>query len=304
MPVAPQKMIVVLNPASGRGTGTNNRAAIQACLEEEAKQLPTPFQWELWQTTASGEGTQLAERAVKEGADLVVAAGGDGTLAEVLNGTIGTSSQLGLIPCGTGNDCARTLGIALEVRSAVQNLLQGDARPIDVGRTQGHYFLNVAGCGFDAIVAEKVNSGVRFLHGTAAYLAAIMLSMGHMHPYPIRLTLDDRTEDLRAILCSVANTKSYGGGMLIAPDAEIDDGLFDVCILGDTGKIEFLRAFPTVFTGKHIHHPKVRMERARYVKIESETPLPILVDGEVIGTTPVEFQIFPQAVKMRLPHPQ
>lgn len=297
----PHHIVLVLNPKAGRGSASQHRAQIEQLLQQELQLLSKPPTWEIWETQSAGHGTDLARKAVSQGVDLVVAAGGDGTLAEVLNGVYGTNATMGLIPLGTGNDCARTLGMGTDIALSIKTLFHGVTERLDIGRTQGHYFMNVAGCGFDAIVAERVNRGIHFLHGMPAYLAGILLSLGRMRPVPMRLTLEDRTEELRAILCSVANTRSYGGGLLIAPDAKMKDGCFDVCIIGDTSRLEFLKAFPTVFKGTHIHHPKVKMVRARYVRVETQEPLPVLVDGEVMGTTPAEFQIVPSAIPFRVP---
>lgn len=299
----PRHIALILNPTAGRGRGAQQKTHVEQLLTRETSLLAEPPTWEILETQATGHGTELARQAVAQGADLVVAMGGDGTLAEVLNGVYGTSASMGLIPLGTGNDCARTLGMGTDLAIAVKTLFQGVTEQIDIGRTQNRLFMNVAGCGFDAIVAERVNKGIRFLHGMPAYLAGIALSLGRMRPVPMRLTLDDRAEEIRAILCSVANTRSYGGGLLIAPDAKLKDGCFDVCIIGDTSRMEFLKAFPTVFKGAHIHHPKVKLIRARYVRVETSEPLPVLVDGEVLGTTPAEFQILPGAVSFRVPIP-
>ncbi len=297
----PRKIAIILNPKSGRGAGAKRRPELESLLKQAISALPDPPEWEILLTTKPGGGIECTERAIEGGADLVVAAGGDGTLHEVLNGAFGKPVRMGLLPVGTGNDSARTLGMGTDLALSIQTILTGRVQRTDVGHTQGRYFINVAGCGFDAVVADKVNRGVKFLHGTAAYIAGILLSVGSMRPVPMRLTLDDTTQDIRAILCSVANTRSYGGGMWIAPDAQVDDGLFDVCIVGDTSVIEFFQAFPRVYKGTHITHPKVKIIRARYVRVEPSKPLPVLVDGEVIRTTPAEFVMHPQAIEFMVP---
>jgi diacylglycerol kinase (ATP) len=163
--------------------------------------------------------------------------------------------------------------------------------------------VNVAGCGFDAIVADRVNQSFRRLHGTTAFVAAILRELPAFRPARLRLTLDGETRDLRAVMVSVANAQSYGGGMRIAPNAQLDDGLFDVCIIGDAGRLEFLRVFPTVFRGAHVSHPKVSLVRARRVVVESDPPLPVLIDGEVVGATPVTFDLLPKAMAVMAPQP-
>jgi diacylglycerol kinase (ATP) len=209
--------------------------------------------------------------------------------------------RLGLIPLGTGNDFARHIGLGTDLALAVRTLVSGTPKPVDLGRAGERWFINVAGCGFDAVVAERVNRGFRSLHGTAAYVAAVCQSLLTFRPAAMRLILDGEIRQTRAMLCTVANSSSYGGGMRVAPDAQIDDGLFDLCLVGDTGRWEFLRTFPRVFKGTHITHPKVTMLRARHICIESDPPLPILIDGEVIGSTPVEFTLVPRAIEILAP---
>lgn len=292
---------VVLNPTAGRKQGTERRAELERLLCEQAQRLPEPPTWNIVETTGAGTASRLAAAATAEGADIVAAAGGDGTLSEVMNGLIGTGAKLAVLPLGTGNDFIRTLGLPPELPRAVETLFHGRPKPIDIGQVQGRWFLNIAGCGFDAVVAERVNRGFRFLRGTSAYLAAVFLSLMNFRPAALSLTLDGETREAKAMLCSVCIAQYYGGGMRVAPDALLDDGLFDLFLLGDVGKIEFLRAFPRVFQGTHITHPRVTMLRARTVRIESETPLPIFLDGDIIGTTPAEFTLHPKAIEIMAP---
>lgn len=313
------RIVVVLNPRAGRGRGGQSRADVERLLTAAVPQAAIPTTWRIVETEASGHARELARQAAESGADILAAAGGDGTLNEVVNGLMGqmeTNVTLGVLPLGTGNDFARCLGIGTDLNKGVEALVHGVTRPLDVGKmdvgnaavgkeeeqANGRWFLNIAGCGFDAIVAERVNRGFPLLRGTAAYLAAIAHSLLHLKPATLTLTLDGETETVRALMCSVANATSYGGGMLVAPDARIDDGLFDICLLREAGRLEFVRAFPRVFKGTHTTHPKVTMRRARRVHIESDVPLPLLIDGEVIGTTPVTFTLVPHALHVLAPH--
>jgi diacylglycerol kinase (ATP) len=300
-----RSVTVLLNPASGRGQGARRRTELEKLLAQEVSCLSAsnapPVRWRIVETTAPGSASELAAQAAAEGADVVAVAGGDGTLGEAVNGLVGTEARLGLLPLGTGNDFARSLGIGTDLARAVHTLFHGAPRAVDLGRAHDRWFINVAGCGFDAVVAERINRGFRYLRGTAAYLAAVFQTLLTFRPAAMRLTVDGETQEMRAMLCAVANAQSYGGGMRVAPGAVLDDGLFDLCILGDAGKIEFLRAFPRVFRGTHVAHPKVTMMRARCVIIESDPPLPVLADGELLGVTPVEFAIAPRAIQVMTP---
>ena len=301
----PLKITVILNPKAGRGRAGNQRMNLEKWLDEATKQsyehTGKQWKWDLQITQGPGNAIDLARQASQSGAHLVVAAGGDGTLNEVVNGIVGTEARLGLLPLGTGNDFARCLGLEPDLQSNVMLLMEGAERPIDLGKViidTPRYFLNIAGCGFDALVAERANRGFPFLHGTAAYLAAVGHALLHMRPANFTLSLDGTTYRTRALMCSVANATSYGGGMRVAPDARIDDGMFDICLLKDAGRLEFLKAFPSVFKGTHTTHPRVSMYRASDVSIESDPPLPLLIDGEVIGTTPVHYTIQKHAIRM------
>ena len=296
-----RRIVVILNPKAGRGRGRQARADVERLLTETMPQSPDPTEWRIVETQTPGHARELARQAAEEGTSVVAAAGGDGTLNEVVNGLMGTGATLGLLPLGTGNDFARCLGIGTDLNAGVNTLVHGVPRPIDVGQANGRWFLNIAGCGFDAIVAERANRGFPVLRGTAAYLAAIAHSLLHLKPATLTLTLDGETQTVRALMCSVANATSYGGGMKVTPDAEIDDGLFDLCLLREAGRLEFLRAFPRVFKGTHTTHPRVTMLRARAVHIESDIPLPLLIDGEVIGATPVTFTLAPRALSVLAP---
>lgn len=290
---------IILNPTAGRGCGAKMRAAIQASLPEA----------QLFETSHPGHAVELARRAAEAGNGLVVAAGGDGTLGEVLNGIMGSGAKLGIIPVGTGNDFARTLGIGANFNLALETLQRGVTKAVDVGKAtignESRYFLNVAGAGFDSRCATRINEHrpkvLAKLSGTSAYIVAVLSELRCYQTTALRLELDDRVVETRAILCAIANAQSYGGGMKVAPDADLCDGLFDICLIKDISALEFLRAFPGVFSGKHIHHPQVEMFRASHVKLESQPPLPVLVDGDIMGCSPAEFEMVPKGIEVLAP---
>ena len=293
---------VIFNPAAGRARVS--RAQLQRKLEAAGA-----TEFEIVETCASPCASQsareLAQIAIQNGAQIVVAAGGDGTLGEVLNAVHGTSARLGVLPLGTGNDFARTLGIGTDLDDAIATLLHGHHRTIDIGRASyaggSRLFLNIAGCGFDSLVARRINAARthplwRHIGGVAAYLAAALMELQRLRAARLRLKLDGELVDVRALLCAVANAQSYGGGMKVAPDARLDDGLFDICVIKDATRWEFARAFPGVFQGSHVDHARVEMFRARRVEIWCDRDWPVLVDGELVGTAPITFEIVPDAI--------
>jgi diacylglycerol kinase (ATP) len=296
------RITIIVNPAAGRGSARQWMGELEVRLSLAIQSTHRIISWEILETTCPGDATELALEAVRGGANIVVAAGGDGTIGEVVNALVGTEVALGVIPMGTGNDFARSLGIGTDVDKAIYNLLEGVPIAIDVGRTQGRYFVNVAGCGFDSAVAQRVNHGFRWLRGTSTYVAAVLQTLLTYRASKIRLTLDNEVIETSAMLCSIANARYYGGGMRIAPDAMLTDGLYDICLVKDVGKFEFLRTFHKVFKGKHTTHPAVRMLRSKYVKVESDRPLPVLVDGEIVGTTPAEFEMLEGGINVMGPY--
>jgi diacylglycerol kinase (ATP) len=236
---------------------------------------------------------------------LVVAVGGDGTVSEVAEALIGTENRLAVIPLGTGNDLARTLGFGTDINVATEAALNGEPWRIDAyrwscGGKTGHG-VNIAGCGFDAVVAERINQGYRWIRGTQAYVAAMLECLVRYQPAPVRIRVDEEEFETTAMLIAVANAQSYGGGMRVAPDAGLDDGLLDVVVVQGLPKLDFLRAFPQVFKGTHTSHPRVRVLRGARVEIEATPALPFLVDGELVGTSPVKIEVVPRALTvMRL----
>lgn len=306
--------MVVLNPFAGSGTAGHRSDEIRQELERAAGHSLSDLTF--FTTKYPGHAMLLASEAAAAGFGVVAAAGGDGTLGEVANGVIGTEAVLGVLPCGSGNDFARMIGVHSDMSRAADVIINGEPITIDAGiaRTsapigdageiargagpQGRWFLNAAGCGFDAVVGARANRGYRYLRRRTAYVAAVVQSLFTYRAENLLIKLDEQVIELRAMLCAVANARSYGGGMLIAPNADFADGLFDVCIVGPVSKLEFLRSFPHVFRGTHVSHPKVIMRRAQRVYIESNRPVPALVDGESFGTTPAEFTLHSRAIRV------
>lgn len=229
-------------------------------------------------------------------------AGGDGTIREVAEGVLGTSSSLAVLPMGTGNDFARTLGFGSDLDLAIAALAGGKTMRVDAGRwrcgEQSGIFLNVAGCGFDAAVADRINRGFRHLRGTAAYLAAVTSILASYRATDLTIEVDSERIARRAMLCAFANAVSYGGGMRIAPCARISDGLLDLVLVREVGRFEFLRSLPRVFRGAHLGHPAVEHRVFRHATLTSDPPVPMLVDGEVVPAGAVTIDVLPSALSV------
>jgi YegS/Rv2252/BmrU family lipid kinase len=234
--------------------------------------------------------------------------GGDGTLHEIVNGLLRTPQppELAAIPVGTGNDFAHCLGIPKSILEAVALACKGTCSlATDVGLCGDRYFLNVAGIGFDADVAMAVNRAPGVLRRLPyAFVLYTLRELVRNRRHPLDIYLDGRHVQRQSLLVAVANGRFYAGGMMIAPPASRSDGLLDVCIIGDVSRREVLRLLPSVFHGGHIKHPKVELHRARVVRIEGLPTTLAQLDGEVIGSAPLQFEVVPRALTIVVPHLQ
>lgn len=282
--------VILLNPTAGRGRGVKTLERLKAVAESQS--IP------IWLTEGSAHATELARRATHEGFDVVAVAAGDGTVMHAVNGLENEQCALAIIPCGTGNDLARHFGFSRNPEDVLDLIQRAAVRHIDVGVVNGLRFLNICGVGFDAAVASRINRGFRRLRGTAAYVAAVLVELKHYRPLDLCIHLDDELIETDAMLCAIANTSSYGGGMRIAPEADATDGALEVVVVKGVSRGEFVRAFPTVFKGQHLSHPKVRHFRTTKARIGTDQPQSILVDGELAARTPAEFSV--NARRLRL----
>jgi len=241
-------------------------------------------------------------RKAAENFDAVVAVGGDGTVNEVFNGIIGTKAVFGILPTGTGNGFAKSLGLPSSINEACQILIHGQVKTIDIGIINNRYFIGTAGIGFDAMIASYAGKKLGPLRGMWLYFYAGAINFFKYSPPLTNLNIDSENIQIRPLLVVVANTKRYGGGALIAPNALPDDGLFDVCVIKEMGAIELIWNLPKLFTGKHIKLSKVSIYRAKSVVIETDSPTYAHADGEAIGNySKMEFQLLPRAIKVLVP---
>ena len=259
-------------------------------------------------TARAGDGERFARSAVSAGADLVVAIGGDGTLHEVVNGVLGSKCAVGLIPFGTGNDVARAVGLHGDLDRACQAITNGTTTPMDVGVVTAEgldgerHFLVLTGAGFISRTAERVNKGIRWISGAGAYVVGAILTLRDFRPFNAVVTIDDN-EPIRthAMFVCAANTSNTGGGMELAPGADYADGLLDICIVSRVSKPELLYELGRVFKGEHVKNPAVKMLRGRKVRFDADPPQPLLIDGEVIGQTPIAVSILPGGLTLCVP---
>jgi diacylglycerol kinase (ATP) len=259
-------------------------------------------------TRARGHATELAIAAVAEGAAVVAAVGGDGTVSEVALGLLGLETDrlqpadLAIIPAGTGNDLVRALSLPRTPEAAAENAACGVPFLLDVWSLNGRPFLNIASVGLDAAVAANLGATGRRFGGAADYILALVATLRRFRPLELAIETDGKWFRGRVMLAAIANTSSYGGGMRIAPDARGDDQLLDTVIVEEMPTWRFVGQFPRVFRGTHIHDPRVRVCRASRVRVEGDPSIPVMVDGEVFdGALPLAIERRPERLRIRVP---
>jgi YegS/Rv2252/BmrU family lipid kinase len=303
-------LVFIVNPASANGSTQRRwpeiaRRAAEAGVVGRALLSERP-----------GQIPELVERAAGDGAALVVAVGGDGTVNEAVNGLMRLREQgaempeLALLPRGTGTDFVRTFGIPTKLDGALRVVSHGRTREIDAGRVAfrawdgsdgSSYFANVASAGMSGAVAERANTTSKALGGKASFFAATLAVFARWKPSQVEVAVDSERRSGLMYDVLVANCLYLGGGMKMTPEAVPDDGLFDVLLIGNITRTDLALTLPKVYRGTHLPHPKAELLRGRTVLVEAETLLPIELDGEQPGTTPVRFEIVPRALRLRVP---
>jgi YegS/Rv2252/BmrU family lipid kinase len=296
---------VILNPVAGRGYGTKVETEIRHLLEVEG------LDFDLVRTARPWHAAELAEEAAHGGFETVVAAGGDGTSNEVVNGLIaaqdnGATATMGVIPIGSGSDFANTVGVPLDLQAACQRLVHGQVRVVDVGRVTlpgqaSRYFDNTVNIGFGGVVTREARK-VKRLRGIALYLPVVLKTVFLYYKAPmVTITYDGQELTLPAVMISVANGSREGGGFYVAPQAQPDDGLLDLCIVREISQLDMLRLIPHFMNGTHTDREPVTMLRARQVSVSSPDDLIAHMDGEMLCTEAhrIEFEISPGRLKVR-----
>ncbi len=290
-----EKALVIFNPNAGRGRGQKRVQEVSDALDA------TAVAYESVISEDRGHAIELAHRAALAGRALIVAAGGDGTINEVVNGLMRAVEEgagavrLGILPIGSGNDFAGSLGIPLDLRQAAEKLKRGQVRAVDIGQVNGRYFDNNVGLGFEAMINIEAHK-MTWLRGQLLYLTAVFRAMASF-PFPtVSIELDDRRiKDKRILMISVGNNPRIGGGFPITPDAVPDDSEMDICIVDAIPRLKILQLLPKAMKGTHRGEPEVELARFSRLIVESEEPLPVHADGEILWNDlhRVEVQVLP-----------
>ena len=295
------KIKVILNPYAGRWLAQRSRSAIEQTLTA----LDIPF--DLAVTSKPNAAVDLARQASLDGFRGVVAAGGDGTVSEVVNGLAlaaddmgkETAGVLGVLQVGSANDMAEIAGVPTQLRAACEAIKRGNTRRLDLGMVNGRYFDNNVGAGFEAQVTIESRK-IKRLRGTLLYLIAVLRALAH-YPSPTMRVVWDSGEVTRPLLMvSIGNGRRTGGGFFVTPDAVQDDGLFDLGIAMALPRLQILKLLPKVMRGTHKNDPAIMLTRTTHVIVESDYPLPVHADGEVIFTDATRLEISMQPLRLEM----
>jgi diacylglycerol kinase (ATP) len=295
------RILLVFNPSAAGGRAGRLAAAVVGAFEHFARV-------DVVQTTGAGDAVSRVAAANLSDYNALVAAGGDGTLFEVLNGLYSHAGPqripLGLVPVGTGNAFARDLGLMPgDWKQAVQLVRAGHLRRVDVGRVEtaaeSYYFLNIVGTGLP-VDAMKTSAKLKFM-GRSAYTLATLWHAMRLESYPLVLELDGQQVQQESLFVEVSNTRYTGTSFLIAPAAQLDDGLLDITLLGRLSRLRLLRLFPTIYQGGHVRYPEITTLRAREIRIVAPAGLILAPDGELRGSTPATISCLPRDLEIFAP---
>jgi len=289
-----RRLSLIVNPSAGGGRAARAVPAVQAALGA----LGLEHRVECTQSLAHAR--QLAMSAASAG-EVAVAFGGDGLLGAVAGALKHSSAVVGMLPGGRGNDLARVLGIPLEPVAACQVLASGSVRELDLGEVDSRTFIGIASCGFDS-VANRLANETRLIRGKFVYTYGALRALAGWKPADFEVKPDGGSiRAFRGYTVAAANSKAYGGGMLLAPEASLEDGLLEVVIVADVPKLRFLRLLPSVFKGEHVREANVEILRAREVQVSAGEPFTMYADGDPVARLPVTVRALPHAVRVIVP---
>lgn len=292
-----QRARIIYNPTSGRELFKKELPVVLQRFEQAG------YETSVHATTGIGDATIAASQAVDRGFDVIVAAGGDGTINEVINGMAEKDKRpkLGIIPVGTTNDFARALHIPRQIDKAVDVILANRSVALDIGRVNDHYFMNIAGGGKLTELSYEAPSKLKTMIGQLAYYLKGIEMLPSLRPINVRIEYDGTLFEDEIMLFLVANTNSIGGFEKLAPDAEMNDGVFDLLILKKTNLAEFVRIATQALKGNHLEDDRILYTRAKRIKVSTDEKMQLNVDGEFGGLLPGEFVNLHQHIEYFVP---
>jgi diacylglycerol kinase (ATP) len=304
------KVHVIVNPYSARGQTERKWETIRLAIKAHFREFKYVF------TERPFQATEIARELIKDGFDLIIGVGGDGTMNEISSGffsdysgkTINQDAALGMIPSGTGSDFIRFMKVPREFEKSAALIKTAKNKKIDIGKisyggagAREQYFINVADFGLGAEVIRRIASVQSGRRGALTYYRGLLATLMNYRSKTVTLTVDGREQFQGDYLIgAVANGRIFGGGMIIAPQAEVDDGFFDLVLVGDMKKLEIIRNTPLLYSGTIAKNPKVFMLKGRHIKVQSQEEVYTEYDGEIGGKLPAEFSIITKALNFRI----
>jgi YegS/Rv2252/BmrU family lipid kinase len=288
-----RRFALLVNPVSAGGKALKALPAVHEALDR----LGAPHR-----TVTTRSSEHAADEAAKAAAagETVAALSGDGMLRPLAGALKGSGGALAVIPCGRGNDLARVLGIPTDPVEAAQVAVEGPEHLIDVGAVDGTPFVGIASFGFDS-EANRIANDAKLIRGTAVYLYAALRALAAWKPAAFTLTIDGTRHEYSGYSIAVGNSKAYGGGMMVLPEAELDDGRLDVLVSKDASKLTFLRGVFQTFKAAHVDSPHAEFLRGEVIEMASDRPFVIYADGDPIGATPATVRVEPRCLRVIVP---
>lgn len=291
------RVLVLQNARSGTASRRRGAMAFVETLRREG------FTVELETPSSADQMRARAESARRSEHDVLVVSGGDGTLSAAVNGLVRTPKEerpaFAILPLGRGNDFAAEIGIRDE-GDTLRALTGATSRFVDLGRSEAGVFLGVAGTGFDARAARRAQE-TPILSGRLLYTYAVLRTLMDYRPLVARVRFEGGDFEGPLTFAATGNTTRYGGGMHITPEAELDDGRLDLCLVREISRATLLWMFPTVFSGRHLTHPRVDYHKTSFVEIETDAPAEVFADGEYLQSTPIRMSVLPKELEVLVP---
>jgi YegS/Rv2252/BmrU family lipid kinase len=285
--------VLLVNPAAAGGKAL---AAVTPASAELAR-LGADFRVI---ETSSGEHAKKEARAAAGAGALTVAVGGDGLVGTLAGAICGTEAQLAIVPAGRGNDFARVLGIPTDPAAAARLAVEGEERLLDVGEVDGKSFVGIASVGFDSD-ANRIANEAKLVRGNLVYAYAALKALANWKSARFEVVIDGERHEATGYNVVVANSKAYGGGMYVAPHAELDDGKLDVMLCDDYSKLRFLRSLPKVFKGTHVNMPEVHFFKGEVVEVSADRPFTVYADGDPLADLPATVRVAPRSLRVIVP---
>jgi len=277
--------LIILNPVSGNGESLKLKEKILEYFEE------AKISYDLIITNYIAEAEKVARETDENKYSEIIIVGGDGTIVEVINGIIGKNINIGIIPAGTGNDFNRSVNKNMKFDAIMKAIVKGDSISADIGKVNDKFFLNVTGFGIDSYILQNLVKIKKIIKGSFAYTVSTFYTLLKYKNKHVKISIDNETFERDIMLVSICNGKYFGGGMKISPDSEVNDGEFELFIVNKMSKLKFMIVFWKVFKGTHLSVNEVEIFKAKSIQIESDVDIPINVDGNLYGNTPLKASV-------------